>query len=77
MAKDNMKASPEPTMLVNASHPLPHEWEPDEIVVIRADGIPPPERWHLRYVGREAALEMHERGWVLEEWHEAHKQVPQ
>jgi len=41
MAKDNVKASPEPTMLVNASHPLPLEWEPDEIVVIRADGIPP------------------------------------
>ena len=33
----------------------------------------PAERWHLRYVGRDAALEMHERNWVLEEWHEAHQ----
>ena len=189
--KDNVKASPEPTMLVNASHPLPLEWEPDDLVdlwqvqprhyhlyprstrlsacaaeaanelfalaekqgfddfmvlsayrdsdcqadlfanspngfaarpecsepqtglamdiaqlepgksldeahtarlaencwkfglIVRypegredATGIPP-ERWHLRYVGREAALEIHERDWVLEEWHEAHKQVPQ
>ncbi len=29
----------------------------------------PAEPWHLRYVGREIALEMHERGLVLEEWH--------
>ena len=33
----------------------------------------PAEPWHLRYVGREAALEMRERGWVLEEWHEVHE----
>ena len=32
----------------------------------------PEEPWHLRYVGCEVAREMHERGWVLEEWHEAH-----
>lgn len=32
----------------------------------------PCEPWHLRYVGREVALEMRERGWALEEWHEAH-----
>ena len=32
----------------------------------------PAEPWHLRYVGRKAALEMHDRGWVLEEWHAAH-----
>lgn len=32
----------------------------------------PAEPWHLRYVGRDVALEMRERGWVLEEWHEAH-----
>lgn len=32
----------------------------------------PAEPWHLRYVGVEVAQEMHERGWVLEEWHEAH-----
>lgn len=32
----------------------------------------PAEPWHLRYVGREAALEMRDRGWVLEEWHAAH-----
>lgn len=35
----------------------------------------PAEPWHLRYVGREAALEMRERGWVLEEWHVAHGYV--
>lgn len=35
----------------------------------------PAEPWHLRFVGREAALEMHEHGWVLEEWHEAHGYV--
>ena len=29
----------------------------------------PAEPWHLRYVGREVALEMRDRGWVLEEWH--------
>jgi len=29
------------------------------------------EPGHLRFVGREAALEMKEHGWVLEEWHEA------
>jgi len=33
----------------------------------------PEERWHLRYVGHDAAPEMHERNWVLEEWHEAHQ----
>lgn len=32
----------------------------------------PAEPWHLRYVGRDAALEMRKRDWVLEEWHEAH-----
>ena len=32
----------------------------------------PAEPWHLRYVGREVALEMRDRGWVLEEWHAAH-----
>ena len=32
----------------------------------------PAEPWHLRFVGREAAIEMREHGWVLEEWHEAH-----
>ncbi len=36
-----------------------------------ATGIPA-EPWHLRYVGREVALEMRDRGWVLEEWCEAH-----
>ena len=35
----------------------------------------PAEPWHLRYVGREAALEMRERGWVLEEWCEAHGRI--
>ena len=35
----------------------------------------PAEPWHLRYVGREAALEMRDRGWVLEEWCEAHGQI--
>ena len=30
----------------------------------------PSEPWHLRYVGREVALEMRERDWVLEEWHD-------
>jgi D-alanyl-D-alanine carboxypeptidase len=28
----------------------------------------PAEPWHLRYVGRDAALEMRNHGWVLEEW---------
>ena len=28
----------------------------------------PAEPWHLRYVGREPALQMRRRGWVLEEW---------
>ena len=32
----------------------------------------PAEPWHLRYVGREAALEMFDNDWVLEEWCEAH-----
>ena len=32
----------------------------------------PAEFWHLRYVGRDAALEMRKHGWVLEEWHAAH-----
>lgn len=32
----------------------------------------PAEPWHLRYVGRDVSMEMRERGWVLEEWHEAH-----
>lgn len=32
----------------------------------------PAEPWHLRYVGRDVAAEMRERGWVLEEWHAAH-----
>lgn len=32
----------------------------------------PAEPWHLRFVGCEAALEMRDRGWVLEEWCEAH-----
>jgi len=32
----------------------------------------PAEPWHFRYVGRDAALEMRDRGWVLEEWHTAH-----
>ena len=31
----------------------------------------PAEPWHLRYVGREPALQMRRRGWVLEEWHDA------
>ena len=35
----------------------------------------PAEPWHLRYVGREAALEMRDRGWVLEEWCEAHDRI--
>ncbi|MBQ9004352.1 MAG: M15 family metallopeptidase [Eggerthellaceae bacterium] len=35
----------------------------------------PAEPWHLRYVGRDAAMEMRERGWVLEEWHGAHGMV--
>ncbi len=29
----------------------------------------PAEPWHLRYVGREAALKFRDRDWVLEEWH--------
>ena len=29
------------------------------------------EPWHLRFVGREVAREIRERGWVLEEWHAA------
>jgi len=29
----------------------------------------PHEPWHLRYVGRDAALQIHEKGWTLEEWH--------
>ena len=29
----------------------------------------PSESWHLRYVGRDVALEIHEHDWVLEEWH--------
>ena len=33
----------------------------------------PAEPWHLRYVGREVALEMRDRGWVLEEWHAARR----
>ena len=33
----------------------------------------PAEPWHLRFVGREAALEMREHDWVLEEWHEARR----
>ena len=32
----------------------------------------PYEPWHLRYVGREAALQIRENGWTLEEWHAAH-----
>lgn len=39
-----------------------------------ATGIPA-EPWHLRYVGHEAAIEMRDRGWVLEEWHEAHPEA--
>jgi len=35
----------------------------------------PAEPWHLRYVGRDASMEMRERGWVLEEWHEAHSET--
>ena len=35
----------------------------------------PPEPWHLRYVGRDAALEMREHGWVLEEWHTARSEA--
>lgn len=35
----------------------------------------PAEPWHLRYVGREVALEMRNRGWVLEEWCEAHGRI--
>lgn len=34
----------------------------------------PFEPWHLRYVGRDVAGEMRQRGWVLEEWHEAHRE---
>ncbi|MBQ9001125.1 MAG: M15 family metallopeptidase [Eggerthellaceae bacterium] len=30
----------------------------------------PAEPWHLRYVGRDVAAEMRDRGWVFEEWHE-------
>ena len=37
-----------------------------------ATGVPA-EPWHLRYVGRDAALEIRDRGWVLEDWH-AHKE---
>ena len=33
----------------------------------------PAEPWHLRYVGSEAALEMRDHDWVLEEWHAACK----
>ncbi len=33
----------------------------------------PSEPWHLRYVGRDVALEMRDHGWVLEEWHAAHQ----
>ena len=33
----------------------------------------PYEPWHLRYVGREAALQIRENGWTLEEWHAAHR----
>ena len=29
----------------------------------------PAEPWHLRYVGRDAALEIRDNGWTLEEWH--------
>lgn len=29
----------------------------------------PSEPWHLRYVGRNVALEIREHGWTLEEWH--------
>jgi D-alanyl-D-alanine carboxypeptidase len=28
----------------------------------------PAEPWHLRYVGRDAALEMRDHSWVMEEW---------
>ena len=35
----------------------------------------PAEPWHLRYVGREVALEIRDHDWVLEEWCEAHGQV--
>ena len=35
----------------------------------------PAEPWHLRYVGCEVALEMRDRGWVLEEWCEAHGRI--
>lgn len=34
----------------------------------------PAEPWHLRYVGCDAAMEIRERDWVLEQWHEAHGQ---
>lgn len=29
----------------------------------------PYEPWHLRYVGRQAASQIRENGWTLEEWH--------
>lgn len=54
-----------------------HCWEHGFIVRYPAGreevtGVPF-EPWHLRFVGREAALEMRQRDWVLEEWHEWHE----
>ena len=36
----------------------------------------PAEPWHLRYVGRDAALEIRDHNWTLEEWH-AFKELDQ
>lgn len=54
-----------------------HCWEHGFIVRYpkgkeRVTGIPS-EPWHLRYVGRDVALELRDRDWVLEEWHAARR----
>ena len=33
------------------------------------------EPWHLRYVGREVALQIRENGWTLEKWHAARNET--
>lgn len=30
------------------------------------------EPWHFRYVGKEAAKEIHDKGWILEDYFEHH-----
>lgn len=30
------------------------------------------EPWHFRYVGKEAAKEIHDKGWILEDYIEHH-----